>query len=67
MNGFSKLYTASLVAANVATACVMYVLSSPLFTAVLATMGVTVLLATALTEEPESRSGSTTTDRSQQI
>ncbi len=67
MNGFSKLYTASLVAANVATACVMYVLSSPLFTAVHAIMGVTILLAAALTEEPEPHGGSATTDRSQQI
>jgi hypothetical protein len=67
MNGFSKSYTASLIAANVATAGVMYLLSSPVFTAVLATTGLVILLAAALTEEPEPHSGSTTADWSQQI
>lgn len=52
MNKFHGLYTASLVTANMATAGVMYLLSSPLFATMLVALGLIVLMGSALTEQP---------------
>jgi hypothetical protein len=60
MTDFDRLYTVSLVAANMAAAGVMYLLSSHLFTAVLAGLGLVVLVVAALTEHPMARSESAT-------
>jgi len=64
MNVPDIVYTTVLVAANMGTAGVMYALGNPVFTVILAVVGL-VVLGTALLASPQtSRSGSTTRELS---
>jgi hypothetical protein len=60
ISSLEYLYTGALVAGNVAAASVMYLLGNQLFTALLATLGLMVLVAAALAERPQPQSESRT-------
>jgi hypothetical protein len=60
ISSLEYLYTGALVAGNIAAASLMYLLGNQLFTALLAALGLSVLLAAALAERPKPQSESRT-------
>jgi hypothetical protein len=58
LSALEYLYAGGLVAGNIVTASVMYLLGNPLFTVLLAALGLAVLLTAAVAERSEPRSES---------